>query len=128
MRGGFVARLASPGRPASRLESLAAHLRWHLGEPSVHMHGGLQIACLADHIHGPMVELSGGRLLLCHGGPPEPLELLEKRDRFVGIESDGTTLRAIRDPMGEVPLFYRRVDDELWFATEIPPLLAIAAA
>jgi asparagine synthase (glutamine-hydrolysing) len=94
----------------------------------VHRHGGLQIACLADDVHGPMVEIAGGRLLLCHGGPPEPLELLERRDRFVGIESDGTALRAIRDPMGEVPLFYRRVGDEFWLATEIHPLLAIAPA
>jgi asparagine synthase (glutamine-hydrolysing) len=128
MRGGFVACLAASGSSASRLESVAAYLKWHAGKPSVHRHGALQIACLADDIHGPMIETSGSRLLLCHGGPPEQLELLKRHDRFVGIESDGTTLRAIRDPMGEVPLFYRRVDDEFWLATEIHPLLAIAPA
>src|SRR4051812_39370457 len=128
MHGGFVACLASPVPSAARLESVAAHLRWHGGEPSVHRHGGLQIACLADDEHGPMIEISGSRLLLCHGGPPEPLELLERRARFVGIESDGIPLRAIRDPLGEVPLFYRRVGDEFWLATEIHALLAVAPA
>ena len=78
--------------------------------------------------HGPTVEIRAGRLLLCHGAAPEPLELLERRDRFVGIESDGRDLRAIRDRMGEVPLFYRRIGDEFWLATEIHPLLEIAPA
>jgi asparagine synthase (glutamine-hydrolysing) len=128
MRGGFVACLAATGPTASRLESAAACLRWHSGEPVFHRHGRLQIACLADDLHGPSVEISGGRLLLCHGAPPEPLELLERRDRFVGVESDGLRLSAIRDRMGEVPLFYRRVGDQFWLATEIQPLLAVAPA
>ncbi len=128
MRGGFVACLAASGPTATRLESAVAGLKWHQGEASYHRHGGLQIACLVDDAHGPTVEVSGGRLLLCHGAPPEPLELLERRDRFVGLESDGLSLRAIRDRMGEVPLFYRRLGDELWLSTEIHPLLAIAPA
>ena len=128
MRGGFVACLAASGPTASRLESAFAGLKWHRGEPSFHRHGGLQIACLVDDAHGPTLEVSAGRLLLCHGAPPEPLELLERRDRFVGLESDGLSLRAIRDRMGEVPLFYRRLGDELWLTTEIHPLLAIAPA
>lgn len=128
MRGGFVACLAASGPAASRLESAAVCLRWHVGEPCVHRHGGLQVACLVDDVHGPTVEISAGRLLLGHGASPEPLEMLERRDRFVGVESDGRSLRAIRDPMGEVPLFYRRVGDEFWLATEIHPLLAIAPA
>jgi hypothetical protein len=128
MRGGFVACLASTDPSESRLESVVARLRWHAGELSTHRHGGLQIACLADDVHGPTVEISGGTLVLCHGAPPERLERLERHDRFAGIESNGESLRAIRDPMGEVPLFYRRVGDEFWLGTEIHPLLAIAPA
>jgi asparagine synthase (glutamine-hydrolysing) len=128
MRGGFVACLAPSTVATARLESAAGHLRWHVGAPSLHRHGRLQIICLADKVHGPTVEIGGGRLLLCHGGPPEPVEALKRRDRFVGLESDGVALTAIRDPMGEVPLFYRRVDDELWLATEIHPLLGVAPA
>ena len=128
MRGGFVACLAPSGPSASRLS------RWRptsggtsASLPCIVTADCRSPACL-DDVHGPMVEIGAGRLLLCHGGPPEPLELLERRDRFVGIESDGLSLRAIRDPMGEVPLFYRRVGDEFWLATEIHPLLAIAPA
>ncbi len=128
MRGGFVACLRPSGPHASRLETAVSSLKWHTGDPSVHRLGGLEVACLADPLHGPAVEVRNGRLLLCHGGPAEPLDRLERRPRFVGIESDGSRLRAIRDRMGEVPLFYRRVGDELWLATEIHPLLAIAPA
>src|SRR5882724_5896688 len=99
MRGGFVACLAESGIPASRLETAVTGLKWHVGEPSFHRHGGLQAACLVDDAHGPSVEVSGGRLLLCHGAPPETLETLSRHDRFVGVESDGISLRAIRDRM-----------------------------
>ena len=129
MRGGFVACLAAAPPASSRLESAAAHLRWHVGEPAFHRRGGMQVACLVDDAHGPWVEINDGRLLLCHGAQPEPLEMLaQQRDRFVGLESDGLRLRTIRDRMGEVPLFYRRVGDEFWLATEIHPLLAVAPA
>ena len=127
MRGGFVACLAASNSTASRLEAAASFLKWHTGEPSFHHHRGFQIACLTDDVHGPCVEFHDGRLLLCHGAQPQPLDQLERCDRFVGVESDGSSLRAIRDPMGEVPLYYRRVGEELWLATEIHPLIAIAA-
>ncbi len=129
MRGGFVVCLGSGDRVPRRLEAAVTALRWHAGEPCTRRHGGLHAAWLADELHGPTVEISAGRLLLCHGAPPEPLEVLERRgDRFVGLESDGVSLRAIRDRMGEVPLFYRAVGDELWLATEIHALLEVAPA
>src|SRR5579862_3141180 len=118
MRGGFVACLAASNPPASRLESAAAHLRWHAGDLSLHRLGGLQIACLADDVHGPTVEIGSGRLLLGHGAAAEPLEQPLQRARFVRIESDRQHLRAIRDRTGEVPLLYRRVGDELSLTTE----------
>lgn len=128
MRGGFVACLAPAGDVSTRVESAAACLRWHVGEPSFLRHGGLHIASLVDDLHGPTVAIRNGQLLLGHGAQPEPLELLASRDRFVGIESNGRSLRAIRDPMGEVPLFYRRIADEFWLASEVHPLLLVGAA
>lgn len=128
MRGGFVACLTPSGRRASRLEAVASSLKWHGGELSFHRLCDLEVACFADGLHGPAVEIRNGRLLLCHGAPPEPLELLEGHDRFAGLEFDGSSLRAIRDPMGEVPLFYRRNGDEFWLATEIHPLLEAGPA
>ena len=125
MWGGFVACLG-PGQTAARVESAASHLKWHRGEVACHRHGALHVACLASELHGPNVEVGAGRLLLCHGASARPLEALKRSDRFAALESDGASLRAIRDPMGEVPLFYRRAGDELWLATEIHPLLAIA--
>ena len=128
MRGGFVACLTASKLPTTRLEAALSGLRWRAGEPSFHRHGGFQVACLVDDAHGPEVEIRAGKLLLAHGAPVESLDLLEQRDRFVGVGSDGLGLSAIRDPMGEVPLFYRRVGDEFWLATEIHPLLTVAPA
>ena len=128
MRGGFVACLGGSARADARLEMAVSRMRWHTGEPSAHRLGGFQVVCLVDAAHGPTVEIGNGRLRLCHGGPAEPLEELVQRDRFVGVESDGRSLRAARDPMGEVPLFYRRLGDELWLASEIHPLIALAPA
>ena len=128
MRGGFVACLAASDSTTSRLEAAVSCLKWHAGEPAFHRHGGFQIACLADDVHGPGVEVHDGRLLLCSRRPAAaaraaraPRSVRRRRIGRVG-------LRAIRDPMGEVPLFYRRVGDEFWLATEIHPLLAIAAS
>lgn len=129
MRGGFVACLTSSGHGRDpRLDVAVEALRWHRGAPSFHRHGQLQIACLVDSDHGPTVEIGDGILRLAHGSPAEPLDTLRARDRFVGVESDGQTLRAVRDPMGEVPLFYRRIGGEFWLATEVHPLLAVAPA
>ena len=126
MRGGFVACLAVSRTVSTRLEPAASHLTWHHGKPSFHRHGGFQVAWLRDDEHGPTVEVHHGQLLLAHGASPQPLELLAQHDRFVGVESDGVTLRAIRDPFGEIPLFYRQLGGEFWLATEIQPLLVIA--
>src|SRR5689334_18374069 len=117
MRGGFVACLAPAGAVGTRLERAAAALRWHTGSLSIHRHGDLEIHCLTDMDHGPHVQVVGGILVLGHGVQAQPVALVQDAERFVALESDGRSMRLIRDPMGEVPLFYRRVRDEFWFAT-----------
>lgn len=126
MRGGFVACLGTQPPEASRVEAAAAALRWHRGEAAAFRHGRLVVAALVDREHGPFVAIDGDRLLLAHGAPPEPLDELTRHDRYAGLESDGRGFRAIRDPMGEVPLFRRVVGEELWLATEVQALVAVA--
>ena len=129
MRGGLVLCLRAAGEPTVSLDGPVSQLRWHRGSAEEHSSGRLQIASLVDGRDGPFVELAGGRTLVTHGVPPERVESMQENPgRFVGIEWDGQTFSVIRDPMGEVPLFYRRVGDELWFSTEIQPLLGLATA
>jgi hypothetical protein len=123
MRGGFVACSA---KPRGHLEGAAARLRWHGGEEVQHRHGPLAIAALRDSRDGPHVEIAPRYLRLTHGGAPAPLsELQANCGRFAALDWDGSVLRAVRDPLGLAPLFYRAVDGAMWLATEMSSLLGI---
>ena len=126
MRGGFVACLGGEPR---QVERAAEGLRWHRGAPLVHRAGQLVIASLCDPQQGPFVETRGSSALLVHGAPPAPLaDLRRSASRYAAIEWDGTTLKAARDALGLAPLFYRRLQDAFWLATEVGPLVALAPA
>ena len=87
------------------------------------------MAVLADATHGPSVSVGPRNALLVHGSVQEPLVALQAgHERFAALEWDGAVLRASRDPLGEVPLFYRIADGTAWLASEIHPLLAVAPA
>jgi hypothetical protein len=123
MRGGFVACLG--GEP-HLVERAAERLRWHRGAPATHRAGRLTIACLSDPQQGPFVETRGGAARLVHGASPAPLaELRRTATRYAALEWDGTTLKAGRDALGLAPLFYRRLPNALWLATEVGPLAAL---
>jgi asparagine synthase (glutamine-hydrolysing) len=105
---------------------MAAQLRWRHGYPVESVDGPLRALLLVDNAHGPVVERSGGRTVICHGSAPGPVsELRHATGRFAALEWDGRVLRAIRDPLGTVPLFYRVYAGAVWFATEIPALAAL---
>ena len=104
-------------------------LRWHHGSPSSYEAGPLKMAVLADPHHGPAVSLGHDSALLVHGAELEPLAVLQGgHQRFAALEWDGRLLRASRDALGEAPLFFRIVEGATWFATEIHPLVTVAAA
>jgi asparagine synthase (glutamine-hydrolysing) len=125
MRGGFVACL---GAGPHLVERAAERLRWHRGEPVSHRVGDLTIACLVDPQQGPFAETGARTARLVHGATPSPLdELRRSATRFAAIEWDGTTLHAGRDALGLAPLFYRRLPDSLWLATEVAPLMDLHA-
>lgn len=127
LRGGFVACFGEGRESWTTVEDLAEHLRWHRGSPSTYDAGPLRIAALCDDEHGPAVTLSDGGALLVHGTDPRPLSALQAGNtRFAALEWDGRVLRAGRDPMGEVPLFFRIVGGKVWFASEIHPLVAMS--
>ena len=123
MRGGFVACL---GGDPHLVERAAEGLRWHRGSPATHRAGSLTIACLSDPQQGPFVEARAGTARLVHGASPAPLaELRRTATRYAAIEWDGRTLRAVRDALGQAPLFYRLLPNALWLATEVGPLAAL---
>src|SRR5262247_1855767 len=113
MRGGFVACLGLGAEPAF-VERAAERLRWHGGQPASCRAGALLIASRADADQGPFVETHAGTTRLVHGASVAPLAELRRRStRFAAIEWDGAVLRAGRDALGQVPLFYRRLPDAL---------------
>ncbi len=123
MRGGFVACLSAKPQP---IERVVEQLRWHRGVAVHHHCRGLEIASLVDATEGPTVETRAGVTRLVHGAPQSPLADLQRTAaRFAAIEWDGTTLRASRDALGLAPLFYRRLPDALWLATEVAPLVSV---
>jgi asparagine synthase (glutamine-hydrolysing) len=127
MRGGFVACFGGNSHSWKLLEGLAGQLRWHRGTLSTYEAGPLKIAVLADDRHGPAVSIDRGSALLVHGAEPAPLVALQNgHSRFAALEWNGRLLCAGRDPMGEVPLFFRIADGAAWFATETHPLVALA--
>ncbi|HEX2827012.1 MAG TPA: asparagine synthase-related protein [Burkholderiales bacterium] len=124
MRGGFVACL---GAESGVLERVAEHVRWHRGSAVRYQSRGLEIAAFVAPDDGPAVESDSASIRLVHGGLPVPLrELCDADGRYAAIEWDGHTLRAMRDPLGLAPLFYRIVEGAVWLATEIAPLVALA--
>lgn len=126
MRGAFVVCFGKVDQ--SQLERIGRAHRWHRGTPGYHAAPGLHVAVQADPNDGPQFELREGKARIVHGNAGS-FEYLQRRgDRFVALESDGETLRAVRDPMGLAPLFYRHVDGALWLATEVAPLVALAPA
>ena len=76
---------------------------------------------------GPHVDVRDGRAIVVHGNIGRSLEELQRRGEPVSsaVESDGARLRAARDPMGLAPLFYRVIDQSIWLATEVSPLVAL---
>ena len=111
------------------MEQLAGLLRWHRGSPARYEVGPLTIAVLADESHGPALSLGPRQALLVHGADPKPLvELQAGIERFAALEWDGGPVRASRDALGEVPLFFRIAGGAAWFASEIHPLVAVAPA
>lgn len=110
-----------------RVETLTEQLRWHRGNAASYSMGPLEIATLSDGEHGPSVSAEADRILMTHGADARPIAELERgHERFAALESDGRILRASRDPMGEVPLFFRIHGGSAWLATEIHPLLDVA--
>lgn len=125
MRGGFVACLSAKPQPVERV---ADRLRWHRGTAVVHHCKGLEIASLVDAIEGPTVEARAGVTRLVHGEGPAPLaQLRQTGKRFAAVEWDGKALRASRDALGLAPLFYRRLPEAVWLATEVAPLVSLQA-
>jgi asparagine synthase (glutamine-hydrolysing) len=123
MRGGFVACLSAKPQ---RLERAVDHLRWHRGKAVRHHCNGLEVACLVDAAEGPAVDTSAGVTRVVHGAAPAPLAQLERTaTRFAAIEWDGKTLRASRDALGLAPLFYRRLPEAVWLASEVAPLVSL---
>lgn len=122
MRGGFVACLGA----SCAVEPVVERLRWHRGRAARQRVGKLDVASFVDAVEGPMVETRGGTTLLVHGASPAPLaELQRTAARFAALEWDGQRLRASRDALGLAPLFYRRLADAIWFATEVAPLVSL---
>src|SRR5690349_4643419 len=77
----------------------------------------------------PTVDARADLLWAVPGGETAPLsEVLLRNGRFVALEWNGRTLRIARDPFGEAPLFYRRIGEAMWFASELRPLLDLASA
>jgi asparagine synthase (glutamine-hydrolysing) len=123
MRGGFVACLSAKRQPVERA---ADRLRWHRGRAVHHHCNGLDVSTRVDAIEGPTWETHAGVTRLVHGATPAPLAQLERTaTRFAAIEWDGRTLRASRDAMGQAPLFYRRLPEAVWLATEVEPLVSL---
>jgi asparagine synthase (glutamine-hydrolysing) len=123
MRGAFVACFGEIDQP--RLERIAAAHRWHRGTPEYHAAPRFHVAVLADPVDGPHVEMRDGNAHVVHGRAASLGELMRRGDRFVGIETDGETLRAARDPLALAPLFFRQTDESLWLATEVTPLVEL---
>lgn len=125
MRGGFVACVNGDGRV---LDRVVACMRWHRGKPLRDHRDGLEIAACVDSVEGPVVETRGECTLLVHGAAPAALAELQRREhRFAAIEWDGRRLRATRDPIGLVPLFYRVFRGGIWLSTEVQPLAALGS-
>jgi asparagine synthase (glutamine-hydrolysing) len=123
MRGGFVVCLSASPQPVERT---AGRLRWHLGRPGTVARGELQAGLLVDSANGPWLESAGGITRIVHGATPAPAGDLEHgATRFAAIEWDGRRLRASRDPLGQVPMFYRALPGALWLATEVEPLVSL---
>ena len=105
---------------------MADALRWHQGSPEYYAGPGVHIAVRAEPGDGPHVDVRDGRAIVVHGNMSRSLEELQRRGtRFAAVESDGARLRAARDPMGLAPLFYRVIDQSIWLATEVSPLVAL---
>lgn len=129
MRGGLVACVTEDGTGSADLCRIAGHLRWHRGGEVELVDGRLHALLFVDDAHGPVVERCDRLTVIAHGTSPQPLRALSSgSSRFAALEWDGQTLRAIRDPMGEVPLYYRRDARGVWFSTETGPLAALGAA
>ena len=125
MRGGFVACLG--GNPTS-IDRIADRLRWHRGTPAHCRANGLAVAAFTNTTDGPVLEAQADSVLLVHGATPDSLSHIQQTQaRFAAIAWDGRVLRASRDPLGLAPLFYRAMDDSVWFASEIRPLLALGS-
>jgi asparagine synthase (glutamine-hydrolysing) len=124
-----VARFGNRAKSTQTLDAAVGALRWHHGAPAEHHSGPLSVEVLADPEHGPFVAASGRNFLLVHGtGIASLPELADGDQRFAALECDGTVLRASRDALGEVPLFFRLVDGAAWLSTEIYPLVGLAPA
>jgi len=129
MRGGLVVCIGDPDAVSARLRRVASRLRWHHGRAEEHVLGRLTAILFVDDGHGPALEQRRDRAVISHGGLPQPLsELHLGSSRFAALEWDGRALRASRDPLGEVPLFYYHSVDAVWFATEILPLATLGPA
>jgi len=123
MRGGFIACLSPSRQPVERV---AERLRWHRGRAESDARGDLQVALLFDLRDGPWLESVGRTTRLVHGTAAGAAGDLERvASRFAAIEWDGRRLRAIRDPLGQAPLFYRALPGALWLATEVEPLASL---
>ena len=124
MRGAFVACFGQVDQ--RELDRVAEAQRFHRGTADHAVVPGFHVAVRAEPGDGPNVDVRGGRMTVVHGQIAQALDDLEQRaGRFAAIECDGETLRAVRDPMGLAPLFYRVVGESLWLATEIWPLVAL---
>lgn len=109
------------------LEVAADHLRVHRTGNAVRHHGdGFDSVAFLDSVDGPVVESHDGATTLAHGCPPAPLAEMQRRaPRFAALDWDGRMLRAVRDPFGLVPLFYRICGPAIWLSSEVAPLLAL---
>jgi asparagine synthase (glutamine-hydrolysing) len=125
----MVACLGGNSDVLGHLDRGVAHLRWHSGKPADYHRGSFHVVSLSEDRDGPFVQVGPARIIVVHGSAAEPIATLQRQwGRFAAFEWDGTLLRVCRDPMGEVPLFYRKVHAAIWFATEIHPLVALGEA
>src|SRR5581483_4050063 len=121
MRGAFVACFGGSPAPGD-LDRALAGMRWHTGEAEERAAGKLAALLLLGP-DGPEFETVGDRVSLVHGDRARALSELEREGRrFAVVECRGSTAVAARDPLGLCPLFYRRIDDSIWFSTEVAPL------
>jgi asparagine synthase (glutamine-hydrolysing) len=125
MRGAFVAGFGRSVDVEVMERAAAAH-RVHRGVAERHSAASLRAVLLVEGPDGPRFEAGGNRAMVVHGRDVQPIAELERHgDRFAAVQSMPSGLLAARDPMGLCPLFYRLLDETLWLATEVWPLVAL---